>query len=241
MLDPKSYFSVPDSCSSSLKLSRLPPPDLRPTRSVKVGPRAVQPLQQQSQLTDARDARRINRLARAITPPHLISHHTAPSSAPFDFFNARPDKRWSMELWLTMSCAIYFDRFSLPLFCSCLSEFDLPGAGTLLGGCRSIGDVGEIGCILAVLDKLFTIFNVIISFVSRCSPLLTPFLSFSKTFRMVFATSKDAAPLVEQCPLWPPPSKMCHKKYNLQPDPYTISFNLFTPPPPHPDRIHGRA
>ncbi len=154
MLDPKSYSSVPDFCSSSLKLSRLPPPDLRPTRSVKVGPRAVQPLQQQSQLTDARDARRINRLARAITPPHLISHHTTPSSAPFDFFNARPDKRWSMKLWLIMSRAIYFDRFSLLLFCSCLSEFDLPGAGTLLGGCRSIGDVGETGCILAVLHNI---------------------------------------------------------------------------------------
>ena len=85
-------------------------------------------------------------------------------------------------MWLTMFCAIYFDRFSLLLFCSCLSEFDLPGAGTLLGGCRSIGDIGEMGCILAVLHKFHKRNSISLSHSQVDALLFLPLFSPSQRF-----------------------------------------------------------
>jgi hypothetical protein len=104
----------------------------------------------------------------------------------------------------------------------------------LLGGGRSSGDVGEISCILACCTSFSqNKFNFITSLASCCSLFLTSFLPFSKSFQMVFATSKDAAPLVEQCPLWPPLSKMCQHKI----EPATRPLYPSTPLPFYPSTL----
>ena len=89
------FFPDLNSCSSSLKLSRLPLPDLRLTCVDKSGNKRVQELHHETQPTDARTVRRMNRLAKAITTPPLISQTNPSPPASFDFFSIRRDQRWS--------------------------------------------------------------------------------------------------------------------------------------------------
>ena len=86
------------SLSSSLKLSRLPPPDLRITCSVKSAPNYENQQVHQKNLV-VLDRRRNNRLARAITPPTLIAARNGHTPSSFDFFETRRDKRCCFALW----------------------------------------------------------------------------------------------------------------------------------------------
>ena len=91
----KTRTSEDRACSSSLKLSRLPPPDLRLSCIIKPSSKHAQLLEQLSRTSDVCDVRRNGRLARATTPPSLLPPRTAQPPAAFDFFESRPDKRYA--------------------------------------------------------------------------------------------------------------------------------------------------
>jgi hypothetical protein len=80
-------------CSSSLKLSRLPPPDLRLSCIIKPSSKHAQLLEQLSKPSDVRDDHQNGLLVRTITPPSPLPPRTAQPPAAFDFFELRPDKR----------------------------------------------------------------------------------------------------------------------------------------------------
>jgi hypothetical protein len=126
--------------SSSLKLSHLPPPDLRLTHVVGCVPNVVWQQEDGKKQVGVRRTRPSDRLAQAATPPSIILPRTAPAPLSFDFFGARTDKRWLIRVSFARSCVAQHVGFC----CSCLSEFDLPGAGTLTGGGKNSIGIGEM-------------------------------------------------------------------------------------------------
>ena len=127
------------SLSSSLKLSRLPPPDLRITCTVKSVPNHENLEVHQKQNLGERDRRRNNRLARAITPPTVIAARNGHTPSSFDFFETRKEKRCCFALSSRQNILLTNRAWR-----SCLSEFDLPGAGSLLGGTRPSNETGAM-------------------------------------------------------------------------------------------------